>query len=78
LLIFSQKKESEFLRKTTGFYSTCKKLGSLVVEKNMGMKIGKEWVNCEVTFYGENRKQQLTSLRKKSLITKKAHAIKPH
>jgi hypothetical protein len=29
------------------------------------MKIGKEWVNCEVTFYGENRKQQLTSLRKK-------------
>jgi hypothetical protein len=41
------------------------------------MKIAKEWVNCEVTFYGENRKQQLTLLRKKSLITKKAHAIKP-
>jgi hypothetical protein len=31
----------------------------------MGIKIAKEWVNCEVTFHGENRKQQLTSLRKK-------------
>jgi hypothetical protein len=30
----------------------------------MGMKIAKEWVNFEVTFYGANRKQQLTSLRK--------------
>jgi hypothetical protein len=43
----------------------------------MGMKIAKEWVICEVTFYGENQKQQLTSLRKQFLITKKAHAIKP-
>ncbi|XP_065662771.1 E3 SUMO-protein ligase KIAA1586-like [Hydra vulgaris] len=31
----------------------------------MGMKISKEWFNNEVSYYGENRKQQLSSLRKK-------------
>jgi hypothetical protein len=36
------------------------------VSKNKGMNIAKEWVNCEVTFNGENRKQQLSSLRKKN------------
>jgi hypothetical protein len=34
--------------------STCKQVGSLGVKKCMGMKMAKEWVNCEVTFYGEN------------------------
>jgi hypothetical protein len=43
----------------------------------MRIKIAKEWINCEITFYGANRKQQLNPLIKKYLITKKAHAIKP-
>jgi hypothetical protein len=34
------------------------------VEENMGIKIAKDWVNYEVTFYGENLKQQLTLLKK--------------
>lgn len=56
--------------------SVCKKVGSLGVEKEMGMRMAREWVNFEVAFYGENRKQQLTSLRKKSLIIRRVLAIR--
>jgi hypothetical protein len=42
----------------------CKDIGHLSVEKNMGMRLSKEWMTCEVTSYGDNRKQILTSLWK--------------
>lgn len=45
--------------------SICKKIGTVNIEKKSGMRISKEWVNNEVTSNGENRTQQLTSLRKK-------------
>ena len=31
----------------------------------MGMKISKKWANNEITYCGKDRKQQLSSLRKK-------------
>jgi hypothetical protein len=43
----------------------CKNVGYLSVEKNVGMRISKKWINCEIASYGDNRKQQLKSLRKK-------------
>jgi hypothetical protein len=42
----------------------------------VGMKISKEWSNNEVSYNGENRAQQLRSLRKKIAITKKVRVIK--
>ena len=45
--------------------TTCRKVGTLGVEATMGMKISKEWTNNEISYYGEDRKQQLRSLRKK-------------
>ena len=35
------------------------------MEAKMGMKISTEWSNGEITCYGDDRKKQLTSLRKK-------------
>jgi hypothetical protein len=52
-----------------------KGIGSLGVEKHMGMKLSKEWVNNDTNFFGETQ-QQLTSLRKKYLTTKKVRHIK--
>ena len=43
----------------------CSKVGTLAVETKMGMKISKEWANDEITYCGKDRKQQLSSLRKK-------------
>ena len=43
----------------------CSKVGTLGVETKMGMKLSKEWANNEITYCGKNRKQQLSSLRKK-------------
>jgi hypothetical protein len=31
----------------------CKNIGSLYIEKHMGMKLSKEWVNNEINFFGE-------------------------
>lgn len=45
--------------------SVCQKVGSLGVESKIGMKISKAWAECNITFFGESRQQQLTSLRKK-------------
>jgi hypothetical protein len=42
----------------------CKNVGYFSVENNVGMLLSKEWINCEIASYGDNRKQQLTSLRK--------------
>jgi hypothetical protein len=38
----------------------------------VGMRLSKEWINCEIASYGDNRKQQLTSLRKKILDHKES------
>ena len=35
------------------------------VDRSKGMKLSTEWINRQVSFNGEGRKQQLTSLRKK-------------
>jgi hypothetical protein len=43
----------------------CKNVGYLSVEKNVGMRLSKELINCEIASYGDNMKQQLTTLRKK-------------
>jgi hypothetical protein len=43
----------------------CKNIGYLSVEKNVGMRLSKEWNSSEIASYSDNRKQQLTSLRKK-------------
>uniref|UniRef100_A0A8C8RJZ3 HAT C-terminal dimerisation domain-containing protein n=1 Tax=Pelusios castaneus TaxID=367368 RepID=A0A8C8RJZ3_9SAUR len=45
--------------------TVCRNVGSLGVEAKMGMKISTQWSNGEITCYGEDRKKQLTSLRKK-------------
>ncbi|KII65997.1 hypothetical protein RF11_15812 [Thelohanellus kitauei] len=45
--------------------TVCRNVGSLSVEAKMGMKISTEWSNGEITCYGDDRKKQLTSLRKK-------------
>jgi hypothetical protein len=58
--------------------TVCKSISSLGVEKHMGMKLSKEWVNNEINFFGETRHQQLTSLHKKNLTTKKVRHIKLH
>jgi hypothetical protein len=34
----------------------------------MGMKFAKEWVNCEVTFYGESQKQHKESSCHKAIV----------
>jgi len=44
--------------------SSCQKVGSLGVESNIGMKIVKARTDGNITFFGESRQQQLTSLRK--------------
>jgi hypothetical protein len=54
-----------------------KGIGSLGVEKHVGMKLSKEWVNNDINFFSETQ-QQLTSLHKKYLTTKKVHHIKLH
>jgi hypothetical protein len=54
-----------------------KSIGSLGVEKHMGMKLSK-WVNNDINFFGETRQQQLTSLHKKYLTTKKVCHINLH
>jgi hypothetical protein len=38
---------------------------TLSIEKKTGMRVAKEWANNEVTHYGNNRYQKLSSLRKK-------------
>lgn len=45
--------------------SVCISVGNTGVDRTKGMKISTEWVNRQVSFNGEGRKQQLTSLRKK-------------
>ncbi|XP_015277122.1 PREDICTED: uncharacterized protein KIAA1586-like [Gekko japonicus] len=46
--------------------SVCKNVGASETEKTtVGMRLSKEWIRGEVSFNGELRKQQLTSLRKK-------------
>ncbi|XP_054834515.1 E3 SUMO-protein ligase KIAA1586-like isoform X2 [Eublepharis macularius] len=45
--------------------SACKNVRCLDTEKYVSMRLSREWVNCKITSYGETRKQQLTSLRKK-------------
>jgi hypothetical protein len=56
----------------------CKNIGSLYIEKHMGMKLSKEWVNNEINLFGETRQQQLMSIRKKYLTTKKVRHAKLH
>ena len=41
-----------------------------VLKYRMGMRIAREWVNVEVSSYGENRQHHLSSLRKEILIIK--------
>ncbi|XP_015284596.1 PREDICTED: uncharacterized protein KIAA1586-like [Gekko japonicus] len=46
--------------------SVCRDVGDLGTEKMAaGSRLAKEWTRGLVSFYGESRKQQLTSLRKK-------------
>jgi hypothetical protein len=40
------------------------------------MRVAKEWANNEVTHYGKNRSQQLSSLRKKMFEHKESAAYK--
>jgi hypothetical protein len=56
--------------------SVCKNCGYLSVEKSVGMRLSKEWIKCEIASYGDSRKQQLTTLRKKILTIKKVPVIK--
>ena len=37
----------------------CGKVGTLGVEAKTGMKVSREWANNEITYYGDERKQQL-------------------
>jgi hypothetical protein len=60
--------KNEFGEKMIGYF--------FKVKKNVGMRISKEWINCEIASYGDNRKQQLTYLRKKILTIKKVPVIK--
>lgn len=43
----------------------CSNVGYLGSEKTCGMKMSKQWTQCEITSFGETRAQQLTALRKK-------------
>ncbi|XP_060093811.1 E3 SUMO-protein ligase KIAA1586-like [Heteronotia binoei] len=45
--------------------SVCKKMRGLEGKKTGAIRLSREWVKCSVTPYGDSRKQQLTSLRKK-------------
>lgn len=54
----------------------CRDVGSLAVDKQMGMKISVEWANGKITHFGESRKQQLMSLRKKIYDHKESAAHK--
>lgn len=54
----------------------CRDVGCLSVEKQIGMKISVEWANCKISHFGESRKQQLMSLRKKIYDHKESAAHK--
>lgn len=54
----------------------CRDVRSLAVKKQMGMKISVEWANCKISHFGESRKQQLMSLRKKIYYHKESGAHK--
>jgi hypothetical protein len=59
--------------------TVCKSIGSLGVEKHMGMKLSKEWVNNEINLFGENTTAAAdVTAQKKYLTTKKFHHIKLH
>jgi hypothetical protein len=45
--------------------TVCKNFEHLSGEINVGMRRLKKWMNCEIIFYANNRKQLLTSLLKK-------------
>jgi hypothetical protein len=54
----------------------CNKIGTLSIEKKTGMRVAKEWANNEVTHYGKNRSQQLSSLQKKMFEHKESGGYK--
>ena len=56
----------------------CSKVGTLRVETKMGMKLSKEWANIEIIYCGKDRKQQLSSLRKKFFVTENLLHINQH
>lgn len=45
--------------------SFCNKIQHLGVSKTRGVNISKEWSSTSVSYYGKDKKSQLTSLRKK-------------
>ena len=52
--------------------TVCRKVGTLGIEAKMGMKISKEWTDGEVSCYGDEKKKQQNSLRKKILLHKES------
>lgn len=54
----------------------CRDVGSLAIEKQKVMKISVEWANGKISHFGESRKQQLMSLRKKIYEHKESAAHK--
>lgn len=56
--------------------SICRKISTLGVNKNVGMKISKEWTTIQVTANGATRQRQLSSLRKKIFEHKESESHK--
>ncbi|XP_028592483.2 peroxisome biogenesis factor 2 isoform X1 [Podarcis muralis] len=73
---FCQRNEWLFVNNKRLGCKVCRDVGGLPVEKRMGMKISVEWANCKISHFGESRKQQLMSLRKKIFEHKESGAHK--
>jgi len=52
--------------------TTCRSVGCLGPSKTQGIKIASEWTSCSVTYNGDCRQNQLSSLRKKIHLHEKA------
>lgn len=62
---FSKKYPWLFFSKGYLGCSSCQQVTTLGVMKTMGSKLSKEWISASVTFNGNGRQAQLSSLRKK-------------
>ena len=71
-LDFCGRYEGLFFRRKKLGCTVCRKVGTLCIEAKMGMKISKEWTDGEVSCYGDEKKKQQNSLRKKILLHKES------
>lgn len=69
---FCSKNEWLCVRRKKLGCTVCRKVGTLGTEAKMGMKISREWTDGEVSCYGEDKKIQQMSLRKKIFLHKES------